>query len=170
MRNLYTKEFEREFKILAPYFTLDELLVYAREFYDINISQLRQFFYKRNIKYKDYNINKVRDMGDKIPIGQERKKPDGMVQVKVAKNKWEYKQRLIYEQYYNVKLTSDDFIIFLDQNRNNFDIKNLKRITRHESAILSNQKMFSKNPEVTNLGVDVAKLMIETKKHSKNQF
>ena len=91
-----------------------------------------------------------------------------MTLIKISENKWMYKQRYLYEKYYNVKLTNDDYIIFLDQDRTNFDIKNLKRITRHESAILSNQKLFSNNPKVTETGVQVAKLMIKIKE-SKNE-
>lgn len=132
--------------------------------YFITRSQLRQYLYKRKIKYKDYNKRMVRDMGANVPIGTERIKPDGMVQVKVAKDKWQYKQRLIYEKYHNVKLTSNDYIIFLDQDRTNFDINNLQKITRHESSILANQKLFSKNPNVTKVGLNVAKLIIKTKK------
>ena len=99
MRNKYSKEFENVMKELASYTELDRLLWYAySQFgYEINKSQLRQYLSKRKIRYKDYNKNKVRKMGLNKPIGSERVKPDGMIQVKIAKNKWEYKQRLIYE-------------------------------------------------------------------------
>ena len=102
-------------------------------------------------------------MGDKVPIGSERVKSDGMIQVKVSPDKWEYKQRLIYSKYHNVKLTSDDFIIFLDQDRNNFDISNLKRVTRRESSIMANEKIFSHCSLATKTGIFVAKLIIKTK-------
>ena len=165
MRNKYSKEFEETMIDLAPTTKLDRLLWYAYSYfgYEINKNQLRQYLHKRGIKYKDYNVSKVRPMGDRLPIGSERIKPDGMTQIKISKNKWEYKQRYIYEQYYNIKLTSDDYIIFLDQDRTNFDINNLMRVTRHESAILSNQKMFSKEPKVTETGIQVAKLIIKLK-------
>lgn len=165
MRNKYSKEFEQEMIKLAPTNELTRLWWVARQKYAyfITKTQLRQYLSKRSIRYKDYNENKVRPMGDKLPIGSERIKPDGMVQIKISKNKWEYKQRYIYEQYHNVKLTSDDYIIFLDQDRTNFDINNLMRVTRHESAILSNQKLFSKEPKITKTGIYVAKLMIKLK-------
>lgn len=171
MRNKYSKEFEDTMRELAPYTNLDRLLWYAySQFgYEINKKQLRQFLYKRKIRYKDYNENKARKMGLNKPIGSERIKPDGMIQVKVAKDKWEYKQRLIYEKYYNVKLTSDDYIIFLDQDRTNFSIDNLMKVTRRESSILANQKLFSKNPVVTETGIQVAKLIIEIKNKEKEK-
>lgn len=170
MRNRYSNNFECCMIELAPYKTLDELLkiAHSKYHYKINKNILRQYLYKRHIKYKDYNSNRVRNMGSNIPIGTERIKDDGMIQVKVAPDRWEYKQRLIYEKYHNIKLTSNDYIIFLDQNRNNFNINNLMRVSRHESSILSNQKMFSHCPEVTKTGVQVAKLIIKTKEKEKS--
>lgn len=169
MRNKYSKEFEEIMIDLAPTTTLDRLLWYAySQFgYELSKNQLRQYLSKRNIKYKDFNDKKVRSMGKKVPIGTEYIKNDGMTLIKISENKWEYKQRYIYSQYYNIELTKDDYIIFLDQDRTNFDINNLVKISRHESAILSNQKIFSKNSEITKTGIEVAKLMIKLKE-SKN--
>ena len=150
---------------LATTHTLKELLYVARHNfgYAITLTQLRQYLSKRHIRYKDYAKNKVRNMCANKPLLSERIKPDGMIQVKIAKDKWEYKQRYIYSKYYNVELTENDYIIFLDQDRTNFNINNLMRISRHESAILSNQKIFSKLSQVTKTGVQVAKLIIKTK-------
>lgn len=170
IRNKYSLEFEQEMMELATTHTLNELLVVAKTKYDYDITkiQLQSYLSKRQIRYKDYHATKARgNMGDKYPIGSERIKPDGMVQVKVAKNKWEYKQRMIYSKYHNVKLTSDDFIIFLDQDRSNFDIDNLARVTKRESAITANLQMFSKEPQVTKTGIEVAKLMIKLKDKEK---
>lgn len=110
----------------------------------------------------------VRNVCERVPIGTEYIKKDGMVLIKISSNKWMYKQRFIYEQYYNVHLKNDDYIIFLDQNRNNFDINNLKLISRKESAYLSNQKIFSKNKEATELGIKIAKLHYKIKEVENN--
>lgn len=169
-RNKYTTKFEKEIRDKANDKTLEELLNIAKKKYkyDITKNQLRQYLYKKKIRYKDYNENKKQDMGNKIPIGTEYVKPDGMTLIKIAKNKWMYKQRYIYEQYYNEKLTSDDYIIFLDQNRNNFDISNLKKITKRESAIMGNQKIFSNISKITELGILTAKTIIKTKERKKH--
>lgn len=161
MRNKYSKEFEQEMYKKAPKKTLDKLLDIAINKYGYNITKdmLMQYLSKRQIRYKGYNPNKVRKMGNKIPIGTEYVKPDGMVLVKVKPNKWKYKQRLIYEQYYNVELKEDEYIIFLDQDRTNFDISNLKLVSRKESAVMSNQKLFSKNPFATETGIKIAQLL-----------
>lgn len=166
MRNKYSEQFEQEMRRLAPSKTIQQLLKVANNkyCYPITKKNLLQYLSKRQIRYKDYNSNKAQLMGSKISIGTEYIKPDGMTLVKVAPNKWKYKQRLIYENYHNVQLTSNDYIIFLDQNRNNFNIDNLKCVTRQESSILSNQKLFSKNPIATETGIQVAKLMSKIKK------
>lgn len=126
------------------------------------LKDTQMYFARHEIPFKYENAKKSNNW-NALPIGSERVRGDGMVQVKVAPRKWEYKQRLIYEQYYGVELTSDDYIIFLDQDRTNFDISNLKRVSRRESSILSNQKIFSKDPNVTELGIDIAKAIIKTK-------
>ena len=169
MRNKYSNNFEKRMIALAPRKTFNELYRVARcnYHYSITKKQLMLYLSKRQIRYKDYNKNKVRVMGEDKPLFSERVKPDGMTQVKIASNKWEYKQRYIYSRYYNKELTNDDYIIFLDQDRTNFNIDNLRRITRRESSILSNQKLFSKNKLATETGIQIAKLMIKLKKVSR---
>ena len=129
---------------------------------NFNLTDTQRYFTRHDISFRYENAKKSNNW-NALPIGSERIKPDGMVQVKIAPRKWEYKQRLIYEQYYGVKLTSDDYIIFLDQDRTNFDISNLKRVTRRESAILSNQKLFYKSPVLTETGIYIAKTIIKAK-------
>ena len=50
-------------------------------------------------------------------VGSERINVDGYVEIKVAEPAtWKLKQRVVYEEYHKVKLTSNDTIIFLDSN------------------------------------------------------
>lgn len=165
MRNKYSKEFENEMYNISKEKTFDELynITINKYKYEISKKSLQKYLSKRSIRYKDYHYSKVRKMSNEKPLYSERIKDDGMIQVKIAPRKWEYKQRYIYSQYYGVELTDDDYIIFLDQDRTNFDIKNLKRVSRRESSIVANQKMFSKNPIATETGIQVAKLMIKLK-------
>lgn len=163
MRNKYTIEFENLMRNKAIDHSFDELYKIAKRKYKITRSQLMQYLSKRKIRYKDYMTGRVRQMGLNYQIGCEYVKNDGMVLVKIAKDKWEYKQRLLYMKYHNCELTSDDYIIFLNQDRTDFSKENLAKVTRHESAFLSNQQMFSKKRELTKLGIDTAKLMIKIK-------
>lgn len=172
MRNKYSEQFEQEMRRIASKKTLQQLLQIANDKYNylITKSNLQQYLSKRKIRYKDYNPKKIRPMGEKIPIGTEYVKPDGMTLVKVAPNKWKYKQRVIYENYYGVQLTSNDYVIFLDQDRNNFDINNLKLITRKESAILSNMDLFSKNSVATEVGLQAVRLINKAREENMNEF
>lgn len=171
MRNKYSKEFEETMRELAPSTDLDRLLWYAYSYfgYEINKGQLRQYLSRRHIRYKDYNRKRARDMGIKLPIGTEYVKDDGMILIKVSKNKWMYKQRYLYEQYHNVKLRNDQYVIFLNQDRTDFSKDNLKAISRHESAIMSNLGLFSTDRQVTETGNTVAKMIVKLKDIEKGE-
>lgn len=144
--------------------TIDELLPLVNKEFNENYTrlELQKYLVRNKIPYKYTNKNKVHSMS-KLPIGTEYTKPDGMVLVKIARNKWEYKQRLIYMKYYNVKLTDNDYVIFLDNDRTNFDINNLECVSRRTASILSNQQLKSSNADITKLGIDVAHLIIKAK-------
>lgn len=134
---------------------------------NFTLKEMQHYFVRHHIPVK-YEMPKRRNHALAHEIGSERVKSDGMVQIKVAPHKWVYKQRNIYENYYHVKLKEDEYVIFLDQDRSNFDINNLKVISRRESAIMANEKLFSKNKDVTETGNLVAKLIIKTKEKKEN--
>ena len=141
-------------------FTAKELVLIVNSKFNENftVKQMQQYFYHHpELKYRLEQPNKSHS-NNALPIGSERRKSDGMWQVKVGPKKWEYKQRKIYEDYYGVKLKEDEYVIFLDQNRNNFDISNLKKISRRESATMLSHGLFSKEPLVTETGVLVARV------------
>lgn len=71
-------------------------------------------------------------------VGSERINVDGYVEIKVAEpNHWRLKHRVIYEQHYGIKLSSNDAIIFVDGNRLNLSIDNLERLSRSELVRLN---------------------------------
>lgn len=168
MRNKYSQDFEKDAKNKSLKLTQKQLREFLEKKYNLVISKksFQKYLYRHKIKCIDYNTSKVRNM-DKKPIGYEYRKNDGMILVKVADDKWIYKQRLMYMKYHKCELTSDDYVIFLNQNRNDFSKDNLAKISRRESSVLSNQQMFSKNKGLTNLGILTAKLMIKVKEKIK---
>lgn len=92
-------------------------------------------------------------------VGSERISKDGYYEVKVAEpNKWELKQRLVYEEYYGVTLTNNDVIFFLDGNRQNLDINNLRKITRAELVRFNQSELKTENPEINEIALNIAKL------------
>ena len=169
MRNKYNKEIEEYARSRSLVLTQSELRKELEQKYNLTITKnaFGKYLFRHKIRCIDYNKNKVRKMNKK-PIGYEYKRNDGMILVKIADDKWIYKQRLMYMKYHKCTLTTDDYIIFLNQDRNDFSEDNLIKISRHESSILSNQKMFSSNKDLTNLGILTARLMIKANNISKN--
>ena len=93
------------------------------------------------------------------PVGSERINVDGYVEIKVEEpKKWRLKQRVVYEQYYGVKLDRNDAIIFLDGNRLNLDIENLVRMTRSELVRYNQMKLHGDNPDLNMSAVLLAKI------------
>ena len=165
MRNKYSKEFENEMRKLAPKKTIEQLLKIANNKYKYTVTRwnLMNYLSKREIRYKGYNPKKAHDMGSKIPIGTEYIKPDGMVLVKVATNKWKYKQRHIYEQYNKVELPKETMVIFLDGDRTNFDINNLMAVSTPEYNCIRNKDLLSNDSMMTKTAILGARLYYKIK-------
>ena len=165
MRNNYTKEFEDFVRENAKKHTREELRQLIQNKYKIYISEdaLRRYLNRHNIeKYTDYKEYNAKDVY-KCPIGTERTTSEGTF-VKIGQpDLWRRKTRVMYERYHNCKLNDDDYIVFLNQDRNDFSKVNLKKISRKEMTYLYNNKIFSKNPKLTKLGILSAMLMIKIK-------
>lgn len=119
-------------------------------------------------KVKDTMFKKGNIPKNHREVGSERITVDGYVEIKVADpNKWKLKQRWLYEQYHNVKLTKSDAIIFLDGNRLNLNIDNLFLISRAALARFNQDKLYSDNPEMTKAAALMAELKTKTRKKRK---
>lgn len=91
------------------------------------------------------------------PVGSERISKDGYIEVKVAEpNKWRLKQRVVYEEAKG-KIPEGCPIIFLDVNKRNFNIDNLRCITRSELLYLNCNGLNNSN-EITETGILMARL------------
>lgn len=100
------------------------------------------------------------------PVGSERISKDGYIEVKVAEpNKWRLKQRVVYEEAKG-KIPEGCPIIFLDGNKRNFDIENLRCITRSELLYLNCNGLNNSN-EITETGILMARL--DSAKNKKKQ-
>lgn len=94
------------------------------------------------------------------PVGSERISKDGYIEIKVAeRNKWELKHRMIWEQI-NGPIPSTHVLIFLDGDKSNIALENLKLIHRRELLVMNRHKLFSDNNELTEMGNNVANLII----------
>lgn len=98
----------------------------------------------RKTTFKKGNIPK-----NHRPVGSERISKDGYIEIKVKEpNKWKYKHRVIYEQHYG-KIPEGYNVIFLDGNKHNLDISNLKAISKHDNLIMNEKNLRFNNKEFT---------------------
>lgn len=166
MRNRYSKEFEKFVKENVSKYSKEEFRLLLQDKFNISISldALRRYMNRHQIKYRwtDYAKHNKRSVL-RCPVGTERITNEGVF-VKVAQpDKWKRKSRVMYEKYHNCKLNDEDYIVFLNRNSNDFSKDNLVKSSKKEIAYLHNGEMFSSNPELTNLGLLTAKLIIKTK-------
>lgn len=103
------------------------------------------------------------------PVGSERITKDGYVEIKIADpNKWELKQRYIYSQHHG-EISKDDIVIFLDGDKSNFSINNLKLITRKENLYINQNRLRFNDRDVTDTTTNIAKLAIKTREMEKSK-
>lgn len=161
----YTNEIYNFLLENAEYYTIKQLVEMLKNNFDFEIDKkkLAQYCIKMGIAYKYEHPNKSHS-NKPTPIGVIVRKTDGdMLKVKVEDHKWEYLQRKIYENYYNVKLPPSVYVIFLNQDKRDFNIKNLKAIPRRNSAIMSTRELFTYDEKATKTGITISNLMIKTK-------
>lgn len=164
MRNKYTKEFENFVRKNISKYTKEEFIQLTQDKFGIKLSTggLRRYLNRHHIenKYVDYKQCNSRNVLS-CPIGTERITNEGVF-VKVRQpDVWRRKTRVMYEKYYKCKLKENDYIIFLNRNRNDFRKENLVKLSKKEVSYLCNNKMYCEKPQLTELGILTAKLMIK---------
>lgn len=101
---------------------------------------------------------------NKRPVGSERVNIDGYIEIKTKEpNTWELKHRVVYQEHYG-EIPKGYNVIFLDGNRQNVDINNLKLVNKAENLIMNRNKLYSTDKEITNTGTIIAKLIDKTNK------
>lgn len=100
-------------------------------------------------------------------IGSERITQDGYIMIKVRdgclNKNWELKHRWLYEKEFG-KIPEGYNLIFLDGNKQNVVLSNLKLVSKSEDLIMNRNKLFSTNKDITNTGSLIAKLIDKTNK------
>ena len=93
------------------------------------------------------------------PIGSERVNKDGYMEIKVAEpRKWRLKHNVVWEQH-NGTIPTGFVVIFLDGDKLNVDISNLKLISRSELLIMNRYNLFQNDVELTDAATNVAKVI-----------
>lgn len=84
---------------------------------------------------------------------------NGYIEIKVKEpNVWQTKHRYIYEQNFG-KIPVNYKVIFLDGNKRNFDINNLKLVSSAEELIMNSNKLRYYKKELTETGLLIAKII-----------
>ena len=94
------------------------------------------------------------------PVGSERIDPkNGYVYVKVAEpQKWKMKHRIVWENAYG-PIPKDHVVVFLDGDKTNFSLDNLKCISRSVNVRMNQNHLYKDKKEFTETGIAIASLI-----------
>lgn len=126
------------------------------------VAQVKKFKYAHKISSGLKSCN--------LPVGSERKSK-GYILVKTAEpNVWNLKHHIVYESKYG-KIPTGYKILFLDGNKTNCNIDNLRLIKNSEEAFINKMGWTNINREFTEVAVNLAKLKekIKNKEENKNE-
>lgn len=95
-------------------------------------------------------------------VGSERVNVDGYIEIKVEEpKKWRLKHNVVWEQH-NGKIPRGSVVIFLDGNKMNIVIENLKLIKRSELLIMNKYSLYGETAEATDVATNLARLIDAT--------
>lgn len=81
---------------------------------------------------------------------------------------WEPLHRVVWRKH-NGPIPEDGMIIFKDGNKMNCDISNLILITKRENAVMNKMGLRSEDPDLTETGVNIARLRLAAKDAKKRR-
>jgi hypothetical protein len=95
------------------------------------------------------------------PIGSETIDKNGYTLIKVSNPRnWKCKHTIIWENVYG-KVPENHVIIFLDKNKNNFDIHNLALVSRAELMYMNRKELIFNDADLTKAGQLIASVKME---------
>ena len=105
------------------------------------------------------------------PIGHERLDRDGYVLVKVHDDgpwhkRWRHKHRVVWEAEYG-PIPKDYCLIFLDQDKQNIVLGNLRMISRGALMRMNQNDLISDDPAITETGIIIAEIHTKIGKRNK---
>lgn len=104
----------------------------------------------------------------RLPVGTERIDTDGYTVIKIANpSVWKFKHRWIYENEYG-PIGKGNIVIFLDGDKSNIKLSNLRLVSTAENAMLNHEKRRSNNPVITDAMINLVKLKLAANKKRKS--
>lgn len=173
MSRLFTDEQQKFIENNVFGKTSEELTKLLNQEFNLNLETKQIQYYKKSHKLKsgiNTQFKKNQIPHNKKPIGYEFTSTDGYTYIKIAEpNIYQHKQIYIYEQAYE-KIPKDHSVMFLDQNKANFDLDNLVLVKNKDKLTAKNQHLIFEDSELTRTGILIAKLIntVSSKKGSKD--
>jgi hypothetical protein len=103
------------------------------------------------------------------PVGSERVNVDGYLERKVAEPKTWRMVHVINWEAVNGPVPEGHVVIFKNGDKTNTDVSNLLLVTRAELARMNQKGLISANPEQTEVGQNIARLILATAKRKKER-
>ena len=99
---------------------------------------------------------------NKKPLGSERVTVDGYIQIKIKEpDVWVTKHRYLFEKEYG-SVPKTHRLIFLDGNKQNLDLNNIKMIPNNIAGVMAKQRYFSDDPKLTEAGTLLSEIQVKT--------
>lgn len=162
MSRLFTLEQEQFIKNNVTNKTSEELtnLVNQKFNLSLTIKQVRQ--YKKSHKLRsgiNTQFKKNQIPHNKKSIGYEFTSSDGYTYIKTSEpNIYQHKQIYIYEQVHG-KIPKNHSVMFLDQDKSNFDLDNLILVENKDKLTAKNKHLIFEDKELTRTGLLIARVI-----------
>lgn len=96
------------------------------------------------------------------PVGSERVSRDGYIEIKVAEpDKWKLKHRVLWEESRG-KIPKGSILIFVDGNKQNVVLDNLRLIERGTHAVMNHEGLCNYEEEFKDTAIAIAALKRQT--------
>lgn len=93
------------------------------------------------------------------PVGSERITKDGYIQIKVKDPRtWKLKHRVVWEKE-NGPIPKNCALLFLDGDKKNCELSNLKLVSRSELLVMNRYHMFQETPELNDAASNLARVI-----------
>lgn len=159
-KSIYTEEEHKFMREYVPGHNLKEIQkAFTEKFgWEITLKQIRGYLGNHNLNTGMGKFKRGQSSYKRQPIGSESVDSNGLVKVKVGNpSKWRYKHNMVWEEHNGI-VPNGSVVIFLDGNKQNFDINNLQCITRAEHLYLNRHGMRFSDPELMKTAINIAKV------------
>jgi len=118
-------------------------------------------FTKDDTRGIPYRFKKGHEPLFELPLGTKRLHNGYEIIKYKSPNKWQYTHKWLWEKH-NGKIPDKHVVMFKNGNRENITIDNLEMISMGQLAVLNRKRLISKEPELTEVAINISKLIIKS--------